>query len=174
MGWVTIGMIQTCGSLESKVAGIFGSGVCRVDGECVGVTDGSFIFDPVFVDVQEKIATENAKVRAESHPCVTVALLDLLTPTVTSATSVEGIRSELEDAYTAQLRINESVRPADSHSRIRLVLANQGSTLEQWGPVAAQLTAMTQEGRPVVAVIGLGISVKKTQKRATRPPSGSA
>ena len=49
---------HTCGS--------FGSGIYRVDGECVGVTDGSYLFQPEFADVENKIAVENARVSAGS------------------------------------------------------------------------------------------------------------
>ncbi len=151
-------VIPSCGSL--------GSGVQRVDGECVGVTDGSYLFDLAFEEVQEKIARENAQVRAVSSSYVTVALLDLLTPTETSAKSTEEIRSELEGAYTAQRRINELVLPTSSSPQIQLVLANQGNTDDQWQPVADQLVEMAEGDHPLVAVIGLGVSTAQTRERA--------
>jgi ABC-type branched-subunit amino acid transport system substrate-binding protein len=151
-------VIPPCGSL--------GSGVQRVDGECVGVTDGSYLFDLAFEEVQEKIARENAQVRAVSSSYVTVALLDLLTPTETSAKSTEEIRSELEGAYTAQRRINELVLPTSSSPQIQLVLANQGNTDDQWQPVADQLVEMAEGDHPLVAVIGLGVSTAQTRERA--------
>lgn len=158
--WTTFEVIQTCGSL--------GSGVHRVDGECVGVTDSSYLFDPAFADVQKKIADENVAVRAESSSYVTVALLSLLTPTVTSAPSTAGVRSGLEGAYTAQRRINDSIPPSSSSPQIQLVLANQGNTDEQWQPVADQLAEMTRGNHPLVAVIGLGVSTEQTRQRASR------
>lgn len=141
---------HTCGS--------FGSGIYRVDGECVGVTDGSYLFQPEFTDVENKIAVENSRVSAGSSSYVTVALLDLLTPTVTSATSAAGIRNELEGAYTAQHQINKLVPPNSSNPQIKLALANQGNTDSQWQPVADQLVEMTKANHPLVAVIGLGSS----------------
>ncbi len=149
---------HTCGS--------FGSGIYRVDGECVGVTDGSYLFQPEFTDVENKIAVENARVSAGSSSYVTVALLDLLTPTATSAESTEQIHNELEGAYTAQRQINKLVLPTSSNPKIQLVLANQGDTDGQWQPVADQLVAMTKGDHPLVAVIGLGVSTAQTRRRA--------
>ncbi|HEY6424447.1 MAG TPA: hypothetical protein VIY28_14610 [Pseudonocardiaceae bacterium] len=151
-------VIPTCGWL--------GSGVYRIGGECVGVTDGSYLFNPESKDVQEKIAAENVRVRAESSSYVTVALLDLLTPTPISATSADKIRSELEGAYTAQRRINEKVLPTSSDPQIQLVLANQGNTDDQWQRVADQLAEMTTGDHPLVSVIGLGVSTAQTRLRA--------
>lgn len=161
-GWSADKVFHTCGWL--------GSGMYRVDWdkECVGVTDGSYLFNPEFKDVQEKIARENDRVGAESSSYVTVALLNLLTPTATSAISVEGVRNELEGAYTAQRRINGSVPPSSSSPQIQLVLANQGNTDEQWQPVAKQLSEMTKGNHPLVAVIGLGVSTKQTRQRASK------
>jgi ABC-type branched-subunit amino acid transport system substrate-binding protein len=158
-GWAASTLYHTCGWL--------GSGVYQVgwDRECVGVTDGSYVFDSAFNNVQKKIADENDRVLRESSSYVTVALLDLLTPTATSAKSTEKIRSELEGAYTAQRRINESILPTNSSPQIRLVLANHGNTPDQWKPVADQLVEMT-EGDHLVAVIGLGVSTVQTRRRA--------
>lgn len=157
-GLVTHEMLTSCGSL--------GSGVDRVDGMCVGVTDGSYLFHPALEDIQAKIAEENARVRAESSSYVTVALLNLLTPTDISAQSAAQVRSQLEGAYTAQKRINDVIPPTDSTPQIQLVLANQGSTLGQWRPVEDQLVEMTKAEHPLVAVIGLGVSTADTRQRA--------
>lgn len=155
--WVTDKWFDTCGP--------FWSGIDRVEGECVGVTDGSYHFQPEFANVEKKIAQENEKAR-NSASYVTVALLDLLTPNATSATSAAGIRNELEGAYTAQHQINESGLATSSNPRIQLVLANQGDTDGQWQPVADQLVEMTTADHPLVAVIGLGVSTAQTRRRA--------
>jgi hypothetical protein len=62
--WVIIEVLPTCGRPWS--------GVYRVDGECVGVTDGSVLFDNEFADVEKKIADENAWVQTQPF-YVTVA-----------------------------------------------------------------------------------------------------
>ena len=106
--------------------------------------------------------------RDNASSYVTVALLDLLTPTATSATSSATIRGELEGAYTPQRRINESVLPTSSNPQIQLVLANQGNTPKQSQTVTDQLAQMTKGDHPLVAVIGLGVSTAQTRQRAEK------
>jgi hypothetical protein len=56
--------------------------VVQDGGECVGVTDGSFIFNPSdrgITEAEQAIAGENAAAVASKQGYVTVALLDVLT-----------------------------------------------------------------------------------------------
>lgn len=156
--WAGYKVFHTCGWL--------GSGVYRVDGECVGVTDGSYLFDPAFEQVQKKIADENTWVRMQ-RSYVTVALLNPLTPTPTSVLSTQEILEQLEGAYTAQYQANHTPMVGDSGPPIQLVLANEGSTEDQWQPVVEQLVEMaSQKDNPLVAVTGLGVSIAQTMQGA--------
>ncbi|MGH3904396.1 MAG: hypothetical protein ACRDTE_09425 [Pseudonocardiaceae bacterium] len=157
--WLIDEVVHSCGPIRS--------GVDKVDGECVGVTDGSYVFHHELARVQRLIAEENADVRANSSSYVTVAVLNLLTPTETSATSAEQVRGQLKGAYTAQRRLNEMHAADKSFPQVQVVLANQGNTLDQWQPVKDQLVAMSEEeNHPLVAVIGLGVSTEDTRQRA--------
>jgi hypothetical protein len=156
--WFAIVAIRTCGSL--------GSGVYKVDGECVGVTDSSYIFHPELEGVQRRIADENARVRASASSYVTVALLDPLTPTPMSALPPAQVRNRLEGAYTALRRVNSTPVAGDSRPQIQLALANEGSTDDQWQRVVGQLVEMTEQENPLVAAIGLGVSTEQTRQRA--------
>jgi hypothetical protein len=144
-----------------------GSGVRKIDGECVGVTDGSYLFHDSFAHVQHKIAAENARVSGTGQ-AVTVALLDPLTVDPTSAATLEQIRSELEGAYTAQHRINHTGAVGDQRPLVKLVLANWGSHEMQWQPVVEQLEGMVADPEPLVAVIGLRLSTVQTEEAAKR------
>ncbi len=158
LGWAGYKVFHTCGWL--------GSGVYRVDGECVGVTDGSYLFDPAFAQVQKKISDENVWVRRQ-RSYVTVALLNPLTATPTSVLSTEEILEQLEGAYTAQYQANHTSAVGDSGPPIQLVLANEGSTEDQGQPVVEQLVEMAgQEDNPLVAVAGLGVSIAQTRQGA--------
>jgi ABC-type branched-subunit amino acid transport system substrate-binding protein len=144
-----------------------GSGVQRIDGQCVGVTDGSFVFHQSFADIQDRIATENRRVSG-SGETVTVALLDPLTVTDTSAASVAQVRNELVGAYTAQYRINHTAAVGDRRPLVKLVLANWGSHQLQWQPVVEQLEGMVDDPDPLVAVVGLRLSTVQTEQAAKR------
>jgi ABC-type branched-subunit amino acid transport system substrate-binding protein len=157
-GWFVDTLIHACGGLNS--------GVTEIDSECIGVTDGSYVFDPLLADVEAKIAAENAKVTGSGHT-VTIALLNPMTVNNTSPVSIAEVRNQLEGAYTAQHRVNQPGVLDDAYPLIRLVLANEGSHEDQWQPVVHQLEAMVGDDKdPLVAVTGLGLSVTQTSDGA--------
>ncbi|OKI23901.1 hypothetical protein A6A08_03335 [Nocardiopsis sp. TSRI0078] len=146
------------------------SGVRLADGQCVGVTDGSYVYHEEYTDVQADIARENARVaeEADGH-VVRIALLGTLTfGDVSPMDPVRMVRS-LEGAYTAQMRANHSPHFGDQSPGIQLYLANMGGQQEQWEPVVSDLVAMAEDGtNPLVAVIGMGVSIDSTRDVAAR------
>jgi ABC-type branched-subunit amino acid transport system substrate-binding protein len=136
-----------------------GEGVYKRDGECVGVTDGSFEFDSQLAGVQDKIRKENERVRTQPH--VTVALLTPLLPNDVGSVTWERIRAQIEGAHVAQLVANEEQR----QPKVRLLLANPGSRQQEWRQVVDQLIEMADEER-LVGVIGVGQSTANTQQTA--------
>jgi ABC-type branched-subunit amino acid transport system substrate-binding protein len=150
-------VLNACGSLDS--------GVHKVDGDCVGVTDGSYVFHPELADIEGKIASENARVRGDKRGYVSIALLDPLTPTDSSALPPEAGRNRLEGAYTALRRINAERVAGDPNPQIQLLLANEGSTDNQWREVSDRLAELSgAEANPLVAVVGLGVSTARTER----------
>lgn len=160
---VVWGSVELYGSCWSP-----GAGVTRIDGECVGVTDGSYIFRDELADVQRKIADENANVLDNPSGYVTLALLDPLTPASANVFPDGAIRHRLEGAYTALRRVNSTRGVAgDFQPKIRLLLASEGATDAQREHVTGQLVEMSeQEENPLAAVIGLGVSTEHTRSRA--------
>lgn len=137
-------------------------------GECVGVTDGSFLFnssDHGITEAEQAIAGENAAAVASKQGYVTVALLDVLTvPPVGSTTpsdvTVSRIRDELRGAYIAQYHANHEL---GLHPEIRLLLANEGSGEQGWQTAWNQLRQLPASGSgELVAVTGMGLSVQPT------------
>ncbi|GLY69295.1 ABC transporter substrate-binding protein [Amycolatopsis taiwanensis] len=137
----------------------------KIDGECVGVTDGSYSFENSLTEVENKIAAENAAVAGSGHT-VTIALLDPLTVNPTSAVTAEQIQYELEGAYTAQYRINHTGAAGDQRPLVKLMLANWGSHELQWQTVVEQLEGMVNDPDPLVAVTGLRLSTVQTEQAA--------
>ncbi len=158
--WGAATVLRACGSLDS--------GVHEIDGVCVGVTDGSYVFHPELADIEHKIAKENARVRDDPRGYVSVALLDPLTPTSESALPPSAVRTRLEGAYTALRRVNTSRVAGDPNPQIELLLANQGSSDAQWQDVLERLREGGAEGaeHPLLAVIGLGVSTARTREQA--------
>ncbi|MGD0243050.1 MAG: hypothetical protein ABSB59_22435 [Streptosporangiaceae bacterium] len=141
-------------------------------GECVGVTDGSYIFDPGdrgVAEAEQAIATENAAVVASKQGYVTVALLTVLTRPPTGSTTPSDvtlgrIEDELRGAYLALYHANHEL---GLHPEIRLLLANEGSTEQGWQTDWSQLRQIPASGSgELVAVAGMGLSVQATANAA--------
>jgi ABC-type branched-subunit amino acid transport system substrate-binding protein len=164
-----------CGGLNS--------GVTRIDDQCIGVTDGSFTYDPPLADprqkaelaeVQTKIRLENERVRTQAPnepgesqlPYVRVAVLMPMTTDRRSALSVDQIRASLQGTYLAQYRANNTAEVGDRTPQIELLLANEGSNQQHWRTVVDQLVGLTGGDHPLVAVVGLGVSLPETKLAA--------
>lgn len=142
-------------------------------GECVGVTDGSFVFgkgetpapaEQGIASVEQQILTENDNV-VKSGKYVTVALLAVLTRPPASSTApsdvtLSRIEDELRGAYLAQYYANHV---AQLSPKIRLLLANEGSSEQAWRDDWSQLQQLpaTAPGQ-LVAITGMGLSVQPT------------
>ncbi|WP_017587868.1 ABC transporter substrate-binding protein [Nocardiopsis ganjiahuensis] len=154
----------TCGGPDS--------GVQEIDGQCIGITDGSYSFHPQFERIQNQIKQENDRVEELGQgetPVVRVAFLGILTFDSVSPMDAERMLRSLEGAYTAVRRANSSQSFGDKFPQIQLVLANVGSQQEQWGPVVDDLVSMSEdEKRPLVAVTGMGVSIPSTRDIAER------
>lgn len=133
------------------------------DGECVGVTDGSYVFADYLTDALGQVRAENARVERESAgeeevPYVTVAFILPLT----SGDAIEQgqMLRELQGAYLAQYRANrEAERP-----NIRLVVGNTGEHSRQWSVVTDRLAELADSPRDQLrAVTGLNVSTRVTR-----------
>ncbi|WP_148046304.1 ABC transporter substrate-binding protein [Halostreptopolyspora alba] len=144
------------------------SGISYRDGECVGVTDGSYVFDSAFTQIQQKIEAENDRVVQTGSASVKVALFTQLTPSESTAMSPEQVLRSLEGAYAAQKRANSSRDIGDPTPLIQLYLANAGGRQEHWEPIVDTLVAMSDDSAPLLAVVGLGVSIQATADTADR------
>lgn len=176
-GAVTAGLLGTVGGQAGPaVAGPplcpgGASGQFRVfraaDGECVGVTDGLFQFDPqvpAIADVEQRIRAENARVTS-GGPYVSVALLMPLTNGLLTDVSSSRIADVLRGAYLAQFNHNHQTGILP---RIRLLLANEGSHEQAWAADWGQIKGLTRAPGQLVAITGMGISVQQTIDAARR------
>lgn len=149
----------------------------RAHGECVGVTDGSYLFNRPdgktstedrrtmerINELQRLIKGENDAV-AKGRNYVKVILLSPLTESksLKSAISLENVQHILEGSYTALKRANHTTY-FPSSTKIQLLLANQGSQQEAGDDFAGRLLAVSERDHPLVAVVGLGSSVDNTK-----------
>lgn len=129
-------------------------------GECIGVTDGAYVFDDRLADVTHRIHQENDAVEKSGRPWVAVAYVEPMT-LGEGDRGVDTVVEELRGAYLAQRALNSEAGGHGVTPQIKLLLANPGRRAEQWRPLVDQILGMTHGPHPVVAVAGFG------QSRAT-------
>ncbi|MEO3752551.1 hypothetical protein [Streptomyces sp. B6B3] len=133
-------------------------GVTERGGECVGVTDGGYSFDPLLDDVSRRIEEENDRVTGSGEGYVTVAFM--VPMNFADQVEREQTLREVQGAYLAQYHANHR---EDETPRIRLVLANPGPDNAHWEPVARQLVDMADSEHQLRAVTGFNVSIASTR-----------
>jgi hypothetical protein len=132
---------------------------------CVGITDGSFVFDTSLAGVEHQVLQENRQVIA-AHPADYVSIVLLLPISADSGSilSMANALEQLRGAYTAQYHANrddvEGVRPY-----IQLLIASNGYQANAWSQtdsIIEQAVARQHIG----AVTGLGLSLDTTESAA--------
>lgn len=130
------------------------------NGECVGVTDGSWAFADHLERVEGMIKAENDQVlkdaKTKKEPYVSVAYMTSFTLGDDDSNSADSVRHELEGAYLAQHRHNRG--DLSSSPKIRLLVANTGSRSAQWEHTVGELIDRKTSDDRLVAVAGLGPS----------------
>ncbi|MET8540615.1 hypothetical protein ABZW03_08155 [Kitasatospora sp. NPDC004799] len=129
--------------------------------ECVGVTDGGYVFTDELKQVSARIKAENDRV-ADSSP-VTVALM--IPMTSDAPAERRELVEQVQGAYLAQHWANDDANSDKRRPPIRLVLANPGRGYQQWRPVADQLArAAADDTQNLRAVAGINISIAETEQ----------
>ncbi|MFK0120448.1 ABC transporter substrate-binding protein [Streptomyces sp. NPDC090994] len=131
----------------------------REDGQCVGISDGGYVFDDALAAVSARIEELNDRVEQGDTPYATIALMIPMTPGEESAADRAQVLREVQGAYLAQYRA-DVVAPEDVP--VRLVLANPGRDLKHGRRVADWLAelAASDEDR-LRAVFGFNLSVQE-------------
>lgn len=130
--------------------------------ECIGLTDGSYVFAPELRDVQGKILAENEWVLKQGEPYVTIAYFEPMTLVENDVTTYNAVRHGLQGAYLALRRANHTGEWNGEAPLVRMLLANPGSQARQWEPVVNRIVQRQGTEDDVVAVAGLGQSIGGT------------
>ncbi|HEX6472084.1 MAG TPA: ABC transporter substrate-binding protein [Streptosporangiaceae bacterium] len=134
------------------------------DGECVGITDGSYVFNQRLATVEKLIHDQNDAVRRANKPYVTMVYLGAMS--VDPATKggqpdlLAGIHGELVGMAIAQ----EEHNSANGEPLLRILLANTGSKFKYADLVAAKIRTRAAQDRTLVAAVGFGQSKEKTRQ----------
>lgn len=155
----------------------------KVDGECIGITDGGYLFNNPSTatndsdrtimerinDMERRIEAENNAV-ASSGQYVKVVLLAPMTTShdknTLSVTTLEEILRSLEGSYSALYRANHSSSFGDLNVKLQLLLASQGSQQNADPDFLNLILKASEPSHPVVAVTGLGSSLPSLKTTA--------
>ncbi len=125
---------------------------------CVGVTDGSYVFQPELAQVEGRIATENARVAAlHGSDAVTVALYTSVPTFPPDAANLTEIRQQLEGAYTAQTEANKH------GNGVQLFMANGGESGADWARAVGRLKEVPSLAGVIFVGIGSGSKLNAAQ-----------
>lgn len=133
------------------------------DGECVGASDGRYVFDDAYDEVLGMIAEQNReadRVR-EVNPERQYATIAVWIPHPTEANApndTDEVRHQLEGTLLAQQSANLEPDPP-----IKLLVANGGTGNQHWEAMCADLERRKTTDN-LVAVTGLGSSYRTTEK----------
>ncbi|HXL87800.1 MAG TPA: hypothetical protein VN969_02255 [Streptosporangiaceae bacterium] len=133
--------------------------------ECVGFTDGSYVFDPSLSGIEHAIQGEDRQV-AHADPTDSVAIVVLLPISSADGTilSMTNVAEQLRGAYVAQYYANRNDVDG-KYPYIRLLIGNLGFQGDQWSP-ATKIIVSAAAAFHITAVTGLGVSLSTTQDAA--------
>ncbi|REE96363.1 ABC transporter substrate-binding protein [Thermomonospora umbrina] len=132
------------------------------NGECVGVTDGSYAFNGRLRQAEHRIRDLNRAVEASGKPYVTIVYIGALStePSVDQrqADLLAGVHGELVGLSIAQ----EHHYEANGRPLLKVLVANAGSRFRYATEVAERIRRMAVEDRTIVGVVGFGDSKRET------------
>lgn len=130
-------------------------------GECTGVTDGAYVFNPRLAQVSRRIKEENDRVEALDGEYATIALMIPMTPGKGLVSAQKQVLREVQGAFLAQYRAN---REPGAEPPVRLLLANPGRGEENhWREVAEDLAARADGEENLRVVFGFNVSVESVR-----------
>jgi ABC-type branched-subunit amino acid transport system substrate-binding protein len=133
-------------------------------GECAGITDGLFKFDPQdpeLVAVENAIRQEDQHVASLGTSYVSVAYLMPISATG-GVQAIQTVTEQLEGAYAAQYYANRhDVGGTGTAPLIRLLIASDGNQSAQWRTAVDDIEHDVAR-QHLVAVAGLGVSLDST------------
>jgi len=128
--------------------------------DCVGYTDGSFVFHPSLEAVQERIEAQNDLAVSGKEPYVTVVYFGQMSFRKDDSRTA-GVKGELMGLAVRQYHHNRYA--PEGVPRIRLLIANAGYRWEHGAAVAEWIGQRISED-DIVAAVGFGQSMETTRE----------
>jgi len=137
-------------------------------GECIGISDGSHIFQPTNVRlaaVEQKVHEQNLRAvamhqKSPARPYMTLVYLAAITSTANPPSELVTAREKLEGVAVVQARQLDS--NATNEPIVRVLIANGGTGMGHGRETADAITRMAASDSSVVGVVGFDQSRKQT------------
>jgi hypothetical protein len=134
--------------------------------DCVGITDGSYQFDPAsnpaakeLSQVEKAIKAEDARVRTSGRGYVSIAYLMPISATG-GVEPIKTVAEQLQGAYTAQYYANRN-NVEGTAPLIQLLIASSGTQANEYLAADHEIESYVNS-QHLVAVAGIGVSLDNT------------
>ncbi|MEV7969601.1 hypothetical protein AB0O34_26995 [Sphaerisporangium sp. NPDC088356] len=134
-------------------------------GECIGISDGDFVFDEHLTRVLKMIDDQNRAILASGHPYATVIYFGKLTTGKSSVGAndpITDIHGELAGLVLEQRKLIDNSGDG-SKLQMRILVANAGADFRFAEDVAKEALHRIQDDPTVIGVVGLGESRQQVQ-----------
>jgi ABC-type branched-subunit amino acid transport system substrate-binding protein len=161
---LALGLVAASSAFAVRVVRTCADGVVHGGprNECVGITDGSYVFAEHLRPVEKAIADENKWVLDRKRQFVSIVYMFPITVDDEALSPPDSVRHEIDGAYLAQYVANHDAG-AGTSPLIRLLLANTDDGSLAWRSVVDRIIKR-EETEHIVAVAGLGESLDTTQE----------
>lgn len=143
-------------------------GIRRVEtGECIGISDGSFVFHKRLKTALKHIQEANESILESGRPYVTAVYIGGLSRTREPAVGGDDLLSDVHgELLGLALAQRELIRTGGDGSKLqlRLLVANSGHYHRFAEQVARQVLELAEQDPTVVGVLGLGESHRHVDK----------
>lgn len=153
-GWIIDQDLQTCASSAWTDV------QHAPDGECVGVTDGSFSFGPALKSIEADIQQENNQVQ-KTPGYQTMAFLLPIDNSDVSLQTTQDTLEQLQGAYAAQLYFNHYAINDHLSPPIRLLIASSG-TQANYHSITDPILESDVSSQRLDAIAGISLSLDST------------
>src|SRR5262249_22299192 len=142
-------------------------GVRRIDtNECVGITDGSFVFHDRLKSMLAQIRKTNHEIEGSGRPYVTVIYVSQLSLSASEAAGgddlLADIQGELAGIALRQRRRIENVKDG-TMPQMRVLVANAGGQYRFAKDVAGDILKRIDEDETIIGVVGFDESRKNVR-----------
>ncbi|MBW8485741.1 ABC transporter substrate-binding protein [Actinomadura parmotrematis] len=134
------------------------------DRECVGLTDGSYVFAGRLAATERRIEKLNDAVLDSGRPYVTIVYLGAMSVDPTTRNPQNDLQSDVHGELVGVALAQQRNNATSGLPHVRVVLANAGSRFRYAAEVAERIRTEAAHDPRIVGVVGFGQSRRQTSE----------